>query len=119
MRVPTRQSTPSRAQSRQHHLCFLPRHPLLPRSRPARLLITTSGLPHESHLLPYAQLLLFALRTCHTCPKPPCLSLQEEQAKRRWGATPEYQAYRESTNLLIPIPKSLFTGAACCPSKGQ
>ncbi|CAL5223231.1 g5710 [Coccomyxa viridis] len=31
--------------------------------------------------------------------------LQEKQAKERWGNEAEYQAYRRSTFLLLPIPK--------------
>lgn len=44
------------------------------------------------------------------------IPLQEAQAKRRWGDTPEYQAYRERTNLLLPVPKWLLPWGwgACC-----
>ncbi|CAG9461108.1 unnamed protein product [Pedinophyceae sp. YPF-701] len=33
------------------------------------------------------------------------IPIQERQAKERWGADPAYQEYRESTNLLLPVPK--------------
>ena len=32
------------------------------------------------------------------------IPIQEAQAKRRWGDTPEYQEYRARTNLLVPLP---------------
>jgi hypothetical protein len=69
--------------------------PLLPRDPPAP--------PRPPHTQPpYTP----------TPPVPPLpLRAQEAQAKRRWGDTPEYQAYRERTNLLVPLPKP----AACCP----
>ena len=54
------------------------------------------------------------------CCLPPRVPIvQEEQAKRRWGGSPEYEAYRERTNLLLPIPKSWLPGSACCASKRQ
>ncbi|KIY96576.1 hypothetical protein MNEG_11386 [Monoraphidium neglectum] len=43
------------------------------------------------------------------------IPLQDAQAKRRWGDIPEYQEYRKRTNLLVPVPKSLFCGASCGP----
>ena len=30
--------------------------------------------------------------------------LQEKQQKERWGKDPAYQAWRERTNLLVPVP---------------
>lgn len=33
------------------------------------------------------------------------IPIQEAQAKTRWGENPDYVAYRERTNLLLPIPK--------------
>jgi steroid 5-alpha reductase family enzyme len=37
------------------------------------------------------------------------IPIQEKQARARWGATDEYQAYLARTNLLIPLPKCWTT----------
>ncbi|WP_244304707.1 DUF1295 domain-containing protein [Leucobacter viscericola] len=34
------------------------------------------------------------------------IPLLEEKAQRKWGDDPEYQAYRASTSVLVPLPKS-------------
>jgi steroid 5-alpha reductase family enzyme len=31
--------------------------------------------------------------------------LQEKQAQQRWGQEPAYQAYRQQTSLLFPLPR--------------
>lgn len=33
------------------------------------------------------------------------IPVQEKQAKQRWGSNPEYLLYKETSNLLVPIPK--------------
>lgn len=54
-----------------------------------------------------------ARQGCETSPAPRTRA-QEAQARRRWGDTPEYQAYRERTNLLVPLPLK-----QCAPGKKQ
>ena len=38
--------------------------------------------------------------------------MQEKQQKERWGKDPAYQAWRQRTNLLVPLPK-LWSGPLC------
>eukprot|EP00210_Caulerpa_lentillifera_P007677 g7328.t1 len=65
------------------------------------IFLTSAKSLHEEDFVSIISPLFVMLLLCGVSGIP----IQEAQAKARWGENPEYIAYREKTNLLIPIPK--------------